>query len=115
MVDTWGCGVQILRQWGELSPDLVDMQKYAAWKATDIRKALREGRTPTAGPAADSADAKAEADLQAEADLLDDLGLPAVPGRPFNLQRGRGHSSPGTDLEQRAVDGVPCSSTITIN
>jgi len=85
VVDTWGCGAQILRQWGELSPDLVDMQKYAAWKATDIRKALREGRAPTAGPAADSADAKAEADLQAEADLLDDLGLPAVPGRAFYL------------------------------
>lgn len=56
------------------------MQRYAAWKAADIRKALREGRTPTAGPPADSSDAKAEADLRAEADLLDDLGLPSVPG-----------------------------------
>ena len=35
--------MQILRQFGELSPDLIDMQRYAAWKAGDIRKALREG------------------------------------------------------------------------
>lgn len=29
--------------------DLVDVQRYAAWKAADIRKALREGRQPTPG------------------------------------------------------------------
>jgi hypothetical protein len=27
----------------------VDLQRYAAWKAADIRKALREGRQPTPG------------------------------------------------------------------
>lgn len=66
--------VQILRQFGELSPDLADMQRYAAWKAADIRKALREGRTPTAGPPDNTAE------QQAEADLLDQLGLPPTPG-----------------------------------
>ena len=65
--------VQILRQFGELSPDLIDMQRYAAWKAGDIRKALREGRTPTAGAPASAANA--------EQDLLDELGLPSVPGK----------------------------------
>ncbi len=64
--------MQILRQFGELSPDLIDMQRYAAWKAGDIRKALREGRTPTAGAPASAADAEQE--------LLDELGLPSVPG-----------------------------------
>ena len=29
------------------------MQRYAAWKAADIRKALREGRTPTPGAPGD--------------------------------------------------------------
>ena len=29
------------------------MQRYAAWKAADIRKAIREGRQPTAGPPVD--------------------------------------------------------------
>ncbi len=40
---------QVLRQFGELPQDLVDMQKYAAWKAADINKALRAGRQPTPG------------------------------------------------------------------
>ena len=71
--------MQILRQFGELSPDLIDMQRYAAWKAADIRKALREGRTPTAG-----APASAES---AEQDLLDELGLPSVPGELFIVRR----------------------------
>ena len=29
---------------------MAERQTYAAWKAADIRKALREGRTPTPGP-----------------------------------------------------------------
>lgn len=29
---------------------LEQKQKYAAWKAADIRKALKEGRKPNAGP-----------------------------------------------------------------
>ena len=43
--------MQILNQFKDegLEADLVDMQRYAAWKAADIRKALREGRTPTPG------------------------------------------------------------------
>ena len=43
--------MQILNQFKNegLESDLVEMQRYAAWKAADIRKALREGRTPTPG------------------------------------------------------------------
>lgn len=43
--------MQILNQFKDegLEADLVDMQRYAAWKAADIRKALREGRSPTPG------------------------------------------------------------------
>lgn len=29
---------------------LEQKQKYAVWKAADIRKAIKEGRKPTAGP-----------------------------------------------------------------
>ncbi|KAK9799348.1 hypothetical protein WJX73_008904 [Symbiochloris irregularis] len=42
--------IDILRQFGELPADMAERQRYAAWKAADIRKAIREGRTPTAGP-----------------------------------------------------------------
>ncbi|PON39372.1 Vacuolar protein sorting-associate protein Vta1/Callose synthase, N-terminal domain containing protein [Parasponia andersonii] len=41
---------EILNQFGVLQPDLEQKQKYAVWKAADIRKALKEGRKPTAGP-----------------------------------------------------------------
>ena len=35
---------------------LEQKQKYAVWKAADIRKALKEGRTPKAGPPVDDDD-----------------------------------------------------------
>ncbi|KAF3453384.1 hypothetical protein FNV43_RR03824 [Rhamnella rubrinervis] len=43
---------EILNQFGVLQPDLEQKQKYAVWKAADIRKALKEGRKPNAGPPA---------------------------------------------------------------
>lgn len=41
---------EILNQFGDLAPDLEQKQKYAVWKAADIRKALKEGRKPVPGP-----------------------------------------------------------------
>lgn len=41
---------EILNQFGPLQPDLEQKQKYAAWKAADISKALKEGKTPVPGP-----------------------------------------------------------------
>ncbi|KAI3973817.1 hypothetical protein MKX01_030393 [Papaver californicum] len=41
---------EILNQFGEIQPELEQRQKYAAWKAADIRKALKEGRKPEPGP-----------------------------------------------------------------
>ncbi|KAE8733999.1 LYST-INTERACTING PROTEIN 5 [Hibiscus syriacus] len=40
----------IINQFGPLQPDLEQKQKYAVWKAADIRKAIKEGRKPVAGP-----------------------------------------------------------------
>ncbi len=40
------------------------MQRYAAWKAADIRKALREGRTPTPGAPGDDLSANSAASGQ---------------------------------------------------
>ncbi|CAL0317457.1 unnamed protein product [Lupinus luteus] len=40
---------EILNQFGALQPDLEQKQKYAVWKAAEIRKALIEGRKPVAG------------------------------------------------------------------
>jgi len=41
---------EILNQFGEVQPDLEQKQKYAVWKAADIRKAMKEGRKPVPGP-----------------------------------------------------------------
>ncbi|KAL5700119.1 hypothetical protein ACHQM5_025608 [Ranunculus cassubicifolius] len=41
---------EILTQFGDVQPELEQKQKYAAWKAADIRKALKEGRKPVPGP-----------------------------------------------------------------
>ncbi|KAI3496878.1 hypothetical protein L1887_39256 [Cichorium endivia] len=41
---------EVLNQFGELQPDLEQKQKYAIWKAADIRKAIKEGRKPVPGP-----------------------------------------------------------------
>ncbi|XP_057486197.1 protein HOMOLOG OF MAMMALIAN LYST-INTERACTING PROTEIN 5-like [Actinidia eriantha] len=41
---------EIINQFGELQPDLEQKQKYAVWKASDIRKAMKEGRKPVPGP-----------------------------------------------------------------
>ncbi|OMP04331.1 hypothetical protein COLO4_09738 [Corchorus olitorius] len=41
---------EIINQFGPLQPDLEQKQKYAVWKAADIRKAIKEGRKPTPGP-----------------------------------------------------------------
>ncbi|KAG2605790.1 protein HOMOLOG OF MAMMALIAN LYST-INTERACTING PROTEIN 5-like [Panicum virgatum] len=41
---------EILNQFGELQPDIEQKQKYAIWKAAEIRKAIKEGRKPEPGP-----------------------------------------------------------------
>nr|XP_019707782.1 protein HOMOLOG OF MAMMALIAN LYST-INTERACTING PROTEIN 5-like [Elaeis guineensis] len=41
---------EILNQFGQLQPDIETKQKYARWKAAEIRKALKEGWSPECGP-----------------------------------------------------------------
>jgi len=67
---------------------MAERQQYAAWKAADIRKALREGRVPQAGPPVND----------------DDLGLPEIPGW-YRPQRGGEAKVPvsGTGTAQWAV------------
>ncbi|KAL1922625.1 uncharacterized protein VTP21DRAFT_10164 [Calcarisporiella thermophila] len=42
--------LELLKIFGELDPSIEEKLKYSKWKATDIIKALREGRKPVAGP-----------------------------------------------------------------
>ena len=43
---------QVLRHFGEPPSDIQQKQKYAAWRAAEISKAVKEGRQPEAPPAA---------------------------------------------------------------
>ncbi|KAK0522625.1 hypothetical protein OC834_006206 [Tilletia horrida] len=42
--------LEVLNAFGALDTEISEKVKYAKWKAADISKALKEGRTPLAGP-----------------------------------------------------------------
>lgn len=44
--------LDMLNQFGDIDADLFEKQRYAAWRAAEIRKAEREGRQPTPPPEA---------------------------------------------------------------
>ncbi|XP_021287400.1 protein HOMOLOG OF MAMMALIAN LYST-INTERACTING PROTEIN 5 [Herrania umbratica] len=79
---------EIINQFGPLQPDLEQKQKYAAWKAADIRKALKEGRKPTPGPPNDD----------------EDLSIPSsTPSGAYDL----GPSEPAVTSPRRDSDPSP--------
>eukprot|EP00884_Botryococcus_braunii_P023475 jgi/Botrbrau1/9811/Bobra.0322s0016.1 len=86
--------IEILNQFGELPPDLADVQRYAAWKAADIGKALREGRQPTPGPPGNAS----LSILGAVSST--DLDLPAPPGIADDGWAPEGPSAPGPGVSQ---------------
>ena len=45
--------LEILNQFSELGPEMLMKQRYAAWRAADVRKALGEGREPDPPPSAE--------------------------------------------------------------
>lgn len=47
---------EICKQFGELSSDIQEKLRYAQWKAVDISKAIKEGRTPVPGGMGDEMD-----------------------------------------------------------
>ncbi|XP_060189830.1 protein HOMOLOG OF MAMMALIAN LYST-INTERACTING PROTEIN 5-like [Lycium barbarum] len=69
---------EILNQFGELQPDLEQKQKYATWKAADIRKALKEGRKPVPGPPGDDGDISDLSSAQNDTYDLQPSGTDAV-------------------------------------
>lgn len=80
---------EILNQFGELQPDLEQKQKYAAWKAADIRKALKEGRKPVPGPPGDGGDTSELSSAQSDTYDLQPSGTdsfikPAARSDSFN-------------------------------
>eukprot|EP00850_Spirogloea_muscicola_P019579 SM000194S04815 [mRNA] locus=s194:84961:86848:- [translate_table: standard] len=85
--------MEVLRQFGPLSPEIEQKRKYAVWKAADIFKAIGEGRRPVAGP-------PPPADGMDDATLLSELGLP-----PDTLAQPV--QTPGGSLERAADTRAP--------
>lgn len=71
---------QILRHFGEPPADIQQKQKYAAWRAAEISKAVKEGRKPDPPPAAGQAALDDEAALLEELAKLEAAGTGAPPG-----------------------------------
>lgn len=76
--------VQILNQFGPLDSDLLSKQKYAAWRAAEISKALREGRPPVPPPTPDEQQQQQQQQLGAgwggSGGAPADLGLGSMAG-----------------------------------
>lgn len=61
---------EILSQFGEVQPEIEQKQKYAIWKAADIRKAIKEGRRPEPGPPGGDQDLSGPVDSSWEGNSL---------------------------------------------
>jgi len=77
--------LDVLSQFGTLSPELAEKQKYAKWKAANINQALKKGEKPPPGPPADES---------------------AVPTQ-FPKNRGVFGSEAETFLETQTPDSIP--------
>ena len=114
--------LEVCTQFGELDEDLAAKQKYAAWKASDIRKALKRGdkpkpggpneRPPQEGAAAAPGPAAARAPAAGGEDPVAAAPPPPTPpattltsGQPV-LYRGDGGGPPRAGEVLNASDGA---------
>uniref|UniRef100_A0A1D1ZQU4 Vacuolar protein sorting-associated protein VTA1-like protein n=1 Tax=Auxenochlorella protothecoides TaxID=3075 RepID=A0A1D1ZQU4_AUXPR len=67
--------MEIINQFGELAPETLLKQRFAAWRAAEIRRALAEGRVPDPPPSA----AQAPVTKEDEALLASLTSMPSVP------------------------------------
>ncbi|KAI8374751.1 Vta1 like-domain-containing protein [Radiomyces spectabilis] len=81
--------LELLKCFGDLDAETKAKIKYAKWKATDIMKALREGRTPTPGPPGGMEDPEQPSGSPTEAmqedTVHDNLNAPAFPPPPPSI------------------------------
>ena len=100
---------EVLNVFGQVSPEIEHMQKYAAWKAADIQKAMRDGRKPTAGPpktASDLADAGALHDDDMSG--AGDAQTHTHEERPGEWKKS-GNGNGGGIIEKNAMLGSRCA------
>jgi len=98
---------EVLLQFGELQTDILEKQKYAAWKAVDIHKALSEGRKPVPGPPVDDSEGDA---WNPEVSKIVSINVaPEIPSISSNVDRNLENQGSGS-MEQSS-QGPPLSDT----
>lgn len=111
--------LELLKIFGSIDAEMQEKIRYAKWKAADIAKAFKEGRTPQAGPAGgddkvdaagiESAIAMQSADSKAEDEYLArEMAKLVAPGSPAALSALSPPSmsrSPSASKARLSVDG----------
>mmetsp|Transcript_27799 Transcript_27799/g.39170 ORF Transcript_27799/g.39170 Transcript_27799/m.39170 type:complete len:194 (-) Transcript_27799:77-658(-) len=113
----------VLKLFGELSPDVVEKQKYAKWKAANINSCLKKGITPKPGPPTQENDQQPNSPQPSHTPQTPDTNsqfqtfpsiptVPAVPTMPtppiFDIQ-------PGHTLQQSNTTVTPTISNLPTN
>ncbi|KAL9934251.1 hypothetical protein V8E36_006707 [Tilletia maclaganii] len=103
--------LEVLNAFGPLETEIAEKVKYAKWKAADLAKAFKEGRTPVAGPPGGQ-DAETGAiavttpgETAAESDAVlaaFDAAPPSVPTAPPAIERASSTSSSATGGDNSA-------------
>merc|ERR1719321_2495776 len=122
--------MEVCRQFGELDADLEAKQKYAVWKASDIRKALKRGERPAPGPPGGEAAAAQEAapgppegpgpagGLEAENPGVGEHQLRGAGGEPFPAPPSARAEALEVDelgLPKAPLQGAPLSPSVGID
>jgi vacuolar protein sorting-associated protein VTA1 len=100
---------EVLLQFGELQTDILEKQKYAAWKAVDIHKALSEGRKPVPGPPVD--DSEGDPWNPEVSKIVSTNVAPEIPSISSNVDRN--WENQGFGSMEQSSQGPPVSDTST--
>jgi vacuolar protein sorting-associated protein VTA1 len=105
--------LQVLHHFGQLPADIQQKQKYAAWRAAEINKAVKEGRPPVPPPSASSAEMDEEAAMLDELSKLEMAGSSsgALPAAPSGLPAAA--SGAGTSAAAAALPPPPSAAPST--
>ena len=99
---------EVLGQFGELSVELMEKQKYAKWKAAYISRCLKDGETPIAGPIGgeeeDEPQASGGAEIPSAAAAAMGGGTAAY-GQP-PIQPGMGAQQPSVGFGELGMGGM---------
>ncbi|CAM6086965.1 unnamed protein product [Calypogeia fissa] len=106
---------EVLHQFGEVPPDIEQRQKYAAWKAADIRKALSEGRKPVPGPPGGDEDLSEIEGMSWDTEGSPGKVMPAtsIPSSPPDVSQPEEElPAPGVGHQQSSPDPLPRTSSV---